>query len=76
MIGVVHPGSRSRILIYYPSRIQGSKRHRFPDPQHGPEEFIMCPSPTLQESLDRDPVPVPIYEQKQTSKIFKDTCIY
>ncbi len=25
-------GSRIRILIFYPSRIQGSKRHRIPDP--------------------------------------------
>ncbi len=33
---VVHPGSRSRIriLIFHPSRIHGSKRHRIPDPQH------------------------------------------
>ncbi len=28
------PGSSSRIRIFYPSRIQGSKRHRIPDPQH------------------------------------------
>ncbi len=26
--------SRIRILIFYPSRIQGSKRHRIPNPQH------------------------------------------
>ncbi len=26
--------SRIRILTFYPSRIQGSKRHRIPDPQH------------------------------------------
>ena len=26
--------SRIRILIFYPSRIQESKRHRIPDPQH------------------------------------------
>ncbi len=26
--------SRIRILIFYPSRIPGSKRHRIPDPQH------------------------------------------
>jgi hypothetical protein len=32
MILVVHPGSGSRILIFYTSRIQGSKRHRIPDP--------------------------------------------
>ncbi len=32
MIRVVHPGSRIRILTFYPSRIQGSKRHRIPDP--------------------------------------------
>jgi hypothetical protein len=29
MIGDVHPGSR--ILIFYPSRIPGSKRHQIPD---------------------------------------------
>ncbi len=27
-------GSRNRILIFSPSRIQGSKRHRIPDPQN------------------------------------------
>jgi hypothetical protein len=32
MIRVVHPVSVSRILIFYPSRIQGPKRHRIPDP--------------------------------------------
>ncbi len=32
MILVVHPGSRIRIMTFYPSRIQGSKRHRIPDP--------------------------------------------
>ncbi len=36
MVRIVHPGIR--ILIFYPSRIQGSKRHRIrnpdPDPQH------------------------------------------
>ncbi len=42
MIRVVHPGSRIRILTFYPSwipdtgsRIQGSKRHRIPDPGSG-----------------------------------------
>ncbi len=36
MIRVVRPesGSRIRILIFYPSRIPGSKSHRIPDPQH------------------------------------------
>ena len=34
MIRIVHPGSRIRILIFYPSRIPGSKRHRIPDLQH------------------------------------------
>ncbi len=34
MIRVVHPGSWVRILTVYPSRIQGSKRHRIPDQQH------------------------------------------
>jgi hypothetical protein len=33
MILVVHPGSRIQILTY-PSRIQGSKRHRISDPEH------------------------------------------
>ncbi len=34
MTRVVYPGSgsRIRILIFYPSRIPGSKRHRIPDP--------------------------------------------
>ncbi len=32
MIRVVRPRSRIRILTFYPSRIQGSKRHRIPDP--------------------------------------------
>ncbi len=31
MIRNVHPGCRIRILIFYPSRIRGSKRHRIPD---------------------------------------------
>ncbi len=34
MIRDVHPGSGSRIQIFHPSRIHGSKRHRIPDPQH------------------------------------------
>jgi hypothetical protein len=33
MIRVVHPGSRIRILTFYPSRIPGPKRHRIPDPE-------------------------------------------
>jgi hypothetical protein len=32
MIRVVHPGSRIRMLTFYPSRIPGSRRHRIPDP--------------------------------------------
>ncbi len=32
MIRVVHSGSQIQILTFYPSRIQGSKRHRIPDP--------------------------------------------
>jgi hypothetical protein len=32
MIRVVLSGSRSQFLIFYPSRILGSKRHRIPDP--------------------------------------------
>jgi hypothetical protein len=37
MIRVVHPGSgsRIRILTFYPSWSQGSKRHRKPDPGPG-----------------------------------------
>jgi hypothetical protein len=39
MIRVVHPGSRIRILNFYPSQIQGPKMHRIPDPdqQHSPQ---------------------------------------
>jgi hypothetical protein len=37
MKGDVHPGSGSRILIFYSSRIEGSKRHRIPDP--GPQHW-------------------------------------
>jgi hypothetical protein len=29
---VVHPETRIRMLTFYPSRIQGSKRHLIPDP--------------------------------------------
>jgi hypothetical protein len=32
MIWVVHPGPQIRMLTFYPSRLQGSKRHRIPDP--------------------------------------------
>jgi len=34
MIRVVHPGSGSLLFSHPDSRIQGSKRHRIPDPQH------------------------------------------
>jgi hypothetical protein len=34
MILDVHLGSGSRILIFHPSLIHGSKRHRIPDLQH------------------------------------------
>ncbi len=34
MIRVVHPGSGSVFFTHPGSRIQGSKRHRIPDPQH------------------------------------------
>jgi hypothetical protein len=42
MIQDVHPGSgsRIRILIFYPSRIFGSKRHRIPDPN--PQHWKIC----------------------------------
>jgi hypothetical protein len=42
MIRVVHPGSRIRMLTFYPSRIQGSKRHPIPDPdpQHCLQPWI------------------------------------
>ncbi len=36
MIRVVHPGSESWLFTHPGSRIQGSKRHRIPDPQHSP----------------------------------------
>jgi hypothetical protein len=42
MIRVVHPGSRIRILTFYPSRIQRSKRHRIPDPD--PQHWFFSPS--------------------------------
>jgi hypothetical protein len=35
MIRVVHPGSRIRMLTFYPSRIRGSKRNPIPDPGSG-----------------------------------------
>ncbi len=34
----IWPGCSSRILIFYPSRIQGSERHRIPDPEHCKKE--------------------------------------
>ncbi len=34
MIWVIHPGSGSLLLTHPGSRIQGSKKHRIPDPQH------------------------------------------
>ncbi len=40
MIRVVHPGSR--ILTFYPSRIQGSKRHRIPDPDPQHWSYVLC----------------------------------
>ncbi len=47
MIRVVHSGCRIRILIFYPSQIQGSRRHRIPDPdpQHWSphaNQLIVC----------------------------------
>jgi hypothetical protein len=52
MIRVVHPGSGSRILISYPSRIQRSKRHRIRIRNTGfisilPD--ILCPRVILRE---------------------------
>jgi hypothetical protein len=56
MILVVHPGSGSgiRILIFCSSRIQGSKRHRIPDPDlhhcllsfvtSARKNILLCPS--------------------------------
>ncbi len=38
MIRDAHPGSRIRILIFYPSRISGSKRHR--DPESGSATLV------------------------------------
>jgi hypothetical protein len=43
---VVHPGSESRILIFYPpSRIPdpGAKRHRIPDPEDWISDIDMTP---------------------------------
>jgi hypothetical protein len=34
MIRIVHPGSGSWFFTHPGSRIQGSKRHRIPDPEH------------------------------------------
>jgi hypothetical protein len=42
MIRVVHSGSRIRMLTFYPSRIQGSKRHRIPDPD--PQHCVLAAS--------------------------------
>jgi hypothetical protein len=42
MIWHVHPGSRIRIL--FPSRIQGSKKYRIPDPQHWCQSTLFYPS--------------------------------
>jgi hypothetical protein len=44
---MVNPGSRSRILTSHPSRIQGSKSHRIPDPD--PQHCII---PTVYADLD------------------------
>ncbi len=66
MIRVVHPGSRIRMLTFYPSRIQGSKRHRIPDPdpQHWFEDLRFLhlwtdiwgnnpwPDPAIENGLD------------------------
>jgi hypothetical protein len=52
-----HPGSRihdkesePRILIFYPSRIQGSKRHRIPDPQHCKISLVSVPDSGHEEA--------------------------
>ncbi len=46
MIRDEHPGSGSRILIFYPSRIPGSKRHQIPDQQHfvSDPRWVQCKS--------------------------------
>ncbi len=68
--GLFNPGSGSRIqiLIFYLSRIQGSKRHRIPDPdpQHCPYYMISkWLSPRVLESLAREIAP----EQKVSSQL-------
>jgi hypothetical protein len=49
MIRVVHPGSGFHFLPILDPRIQGSKRHRIPDPQHCP--YYMISKGSRQESL-------------------------
>ncbi len=41
-IRVVHPGSRSWFFTHPGSQIQGSKRHRIPDPQHCWQLSFLC----------------------------------
>ncbi len=39
-VRAVHPGFRIRMMTFYPSRIQGSKRHRITDPGSGSATLI------------------------------------
>jgi hypothetical protein len=48
MIRVVHPGSG--LLSFYPSRIQGSKRHRIPDPD--PKHWFIPPHSVLLKNIN------------------------
>jgi hypothetical protein len=53
MIRVVHPGSGSRILTFYPSRTQGSRLKKAPDPGSAslplPEIKVAVPSISAQK---------------------------
>jgi hypothetical protein len=42
MIRVVHPGSRIRMLTFYPSRIPGPGVKKAPDPGSGSATLIDC----------------------------------
>jgi hypothetical protein len=71
MIRVVHPGSgsRIRILTFYPSRIERSKRHRIPDLQNRLPEIQLlwmnvraAPSAGWEDVLARKLVHIPQVE--------------
>ncbi len=70
MIRVVHPGSLIRILIFYPIRIQGPKRHRIPDPdpQHCPGSALV--GVIAQYSGDFLHLLCPFYKQRFRTPLF------